>query len=147
MTGIKTAVILCANFYKMLRLIAIFVLLVTAQTLQAQWDMRFCDSTNITEKCKPAGSTLKWAGDRITQQLVLTSKDGIGSEKLRFMIFFMKTETQADLYADLSLSIPDTTATAAVKKVMFHKKGVFRIDVLDAATNHPLTSGIVTVAD
>lgn len=78
---------------------------------------------------------------------MLTNKEGLKTEKIRFMIFFMKTDTQGDLYADLSLYIQDPEATDAVKRVMFHKKGTFRIDVLDAATNNPLTSGIITVAD
>ena len=143
----KSAAILHTTHLKMKRIITVLLFVLAGMVASAQWDMRFCTSADSSATCRNSGDTIKWEGDKVTRYLVLTNKSGIGSEKLRFMLFFMKTETQADLYADLSLYIQDPSVLVAVKKVMFHKKGTLRVDVLDAATNNPVTSGIITVSD
>ncbi len=132
---------------KMKHFIAVLFILLTSNTANAQWEMLLCTGTDSSATCKLSGDTIKWSGDKVTRYLVLSNKNGVGSEKLRFMLFFMKTDKEADLYADLSLYIQDPKVLVAVKKVMFHKKGTFRIDVLDAVSNNPLTSGTISVFD
>ena len=97
--------------------------------------------------CKGKGETFEWNGDKTLLQLIVMNKDGLGVEKLRFMIFAMKNDKEGKLYADLSIAIPDSSSPYVIKKLMFYKPGYYKVDVLNALNFVPLTTGYVTITD
>ena len=122
----------------------LFVLFVFAAN--AEWDMLFCTNADSLSTCKPSGEQFARTSNETPLQVMVMSKDALGVDKLLYMIFLMKNEKEGNLYADLTLTI-DPNALFAVKRIKFYRPGTYKIDVLDAATNKPLTTGKVTITE
>ena len=73
------------------------------------------------------------------------NKNGLGTPKLKYMMFLMKNDREGVLNADLSLSV-SPLGLFAVKKVFFFKPGYYKIDVLDEHDKY-LATGFVTITD
>lgn len=114
-------------------------------TAHASWDVLFCTNTDSLGNCKGEGQTFYWNGDKTPIELIVLNKDGLGLEKLRYMVFNMKTDKEGKLYADLSLTTRPKSLFA-VKQIMFYKPGYYKVDVLDGKDNF-LTTGFITISD
>ena len=122
----------------------LFVLFVFAAN--AEWDMLFCTNADSINTCKLSGEQFKRTSSENPLQVMVMSKEALGVDKLLYMIFLMKNEKEGNLYADLTLTI-NPEALFAVKRIKFYKPGTYKIDILDAATNKPLTTGKVTITE
>jgi hypothetical protein len=131
---------------KMNRLLLTVVLSTVFTVARADWDMLFCLNADSVSTCKGRGETFIYNKDNNSLQVMVINKESLKVDKLSFMIFMMKTEKEGTLYADLTQVVtPD--ALFAVKKIKFYKPGTYKIDVLDASTHSPLTTGTVTITE
>jgi len=129
----------------MKKLLVACLLTICFSSAQAAWDLLFCTNTDSLGNCKGKGETFVWNGDQTPINLIVMNKDGLGLEKLRFMIFSMKNDREGKLYASLQLNVR-AKSLYTVKKLFFYSPGYYRVDVLDT-NNNTLASGFVTVSD
>ena len=127
------------------KIFVLTLLTVCFYTSRASWDVLFCTNTDSLGNCKGKGETFSWNGDKTPIELIVLNKDGLGLEKLRYMIFNMKTDREGKLYADLSLTTRPKSLFA-VKRIYFYKPGYYKVDVLDEKDNF-LTTGFITISD
>lgn len=114
-------------------------------TSKAGYDLLFCTNADSLGNCKGKGETFEWKGDKTELQLIVMNKEKLGTKKLKFMLFTMKTDREGKLYADLSLNV-SANSMFAVKKMYFYKPGYYKVDVLDENDKF-LTTAFLTVLD
>lgn len=114
-------------------------------TSKAGYDLLFCTNADSLGNCKGKGETFEWKGDKTELQLIVMNKEKLGTKKLKFVLFTMKTDKEGTLYADLSLNI-SANSMFAVKKMYFYKPGYYKVDVLDENDKF-LTTSFLTILD
>lgn len=114
--------------------------------VRADWDMLFCLNADSVNTCKGRGEKFSYNKDNNTLQVMVINKESLKVDKLSYMIFLMKSEKEGTLYADLSLNVTPE-ALFAVKRIKFLRTGTYKIDVLDASTHLPLTTGTITITE
>jgi len=125
--------------------VPIFCLFLISHYSRAGYDLLFCTNADSLGNCKGKGETFEWKGDKTALQLLVMNKDGVGTKKLKFMMFSMQNDKEGSLYADLSLTVIPGSLYA-MKKLYFYKPGYYKVDVLDE-NNKYLTGGFITILD
>ncbi len=142
---IQSVVCILHYLKRMKRIVVAILLTVSFSSAHAGWDLLFCTNTDSLGNCKGKGEAFAWTGERTPINLIVMNKDGLGLEKLRFMIFNMKNDREGKLYASLSQNVRPK-ALYTVKDLLFYAPGYYRVDVLDN-NNNQLSSGFITVTD
>lgn len=125
--------------------LTLFVSLLVTCSYAGTYDLLFCTNADSLDKCKEAGSTFEWKGDKTYLQLIVINKDTIATGKLKFKLFAMENDRVGTLYADLSMVVPPKSLYA-VKRMFFYKPGYYKVDVLDEKDGK-LASGFVTITE
>ena len=112
---------------------------------KAQYEVLFCTNADSLGNCKEGGNEFVWNGEKFPLHLIVMNKNGLGTPKLKYMMFLMKNDREGVLNADLSLSV-SPLGMFAVKKIFFFKPGYYKIDVLDEHDKY-LATGFVTITD
>ena len=125
--------------------ITLFCFLYLATTpVFAGFDILFCTNPDNMNTCKEGGGNYILEGEQTSLQIMVVNKDKLAVSKLRYMIFFMKDKTEGTLYADLALKV-NPEELFALKKIFFYKPGKYKIDILNAETNIPISISFVTI--
>ncbi len=111
----------------------------------AGYDILFCNGADSLGNCKQSADEFKWNGEEMRIHTLVLNKDGLNTTKLSFKVFEMKSQSDADLAADLSENISPKRLYAE-KDILFFKPGRYKVDIYNAA-NNLLSSAFVTITD
>lgn len=138
--------IICSSIYiTCMKSISMFFLVAfCACSLQAQWQLQFCQSDS-NNSCLGKSDLFIWNGENTVVFALIKSENGFSAGKLQFKVFDMHNDLTGDIYAEVKANVKEGSKQV-FKKIYFVRPGYYRVEVYDEKINR-LAVEYITITD